>query len=86
MPVVVIELAIDRLHKGLKGPRTQVDDQPDCAALQRKVHIVSRLAGVKHEAISLQCSEGKRDLISAALDGCQGQVVAEELVALEGGD
>lgn len=86
VPGVVIELAVDRLHEGLEGPGTQVDDQPDGAALQRKVHIVSWLAGVQHEAISLQSSEGKRDLIGAALDGCQRQVVAEELIALEGGD
>lgn len=33
MPGVVIELAIDRLHEGLKCPRTQIDDKPDGAAL-----------------------------------------------------
>lgn len=26
MPGVVIELAVDRLHQSLKGPRAQVDD------------------------------------------------------------
>ena len=85
MPSVIVELAIDWLHQGLKGPRAQVDDQPDRTTLQRKIHIVCRLAGVQHEAVALQRSEGKRDLVSAALDRCQGQVVAEELVAFEGG-
>ncbi|CAG5929507.1 unnamed protein product [Menidia menidia] len=86
VPGVIVELAIDRLHQGFKSPRAQVDDQPDCAALQRKVDIVSRLAGVQHQPVALQRSEGKGDLVGAALDGCQGQVVAEELVAFEGGD
>ncbi len=40
---------------------------------------------MQHEAVALQCSEGKRDLVGAALDGRQRQVVAEELVALESG-
>lgn len=85
MPGVVVELAVDRLHQGLEGPRAQVDDQPNGAALQRKVDVVGRLAGVEHEAVALQRAEGKRDLVGAALDGRQRQVVAEELVALEGG-
>ncbi len=41
MPGVVVELAVDGLHQGLKRPRTQVDHQPDCAALQGKVYVVS---------------------------------------------
>lgn len=85
MPGVVVELAVDGLHQGLECPRAQVDDQPDRAALQGKVHVVCRLAGVQHEAVALQRAEGKRDLVGAALDGRQRQVVAEELVALEGG-
>lgn len=86
MPGIVVKLAIDRLNEGFKGPRAQVDDQPNCAALQGKIDVIGRLAGVQHEAVALQCSEGKRNLISAALDWRQGQIVAEELVALEGGD
>lgn len=39
---------------------------------------------MQHEAVALQRAEGKRDLVSAALDGRQRQVVAEELVAFEG--
>lgn len=85
MPGVVVELAIHRLHQGLERPRAQVDDQPNCAALQRQVYVVCRLASVQHQAVALQCAEGKRDLVRAALDGRQRQVVAEELIALEGG-
>lgn len=85
VPGVVVELAIHWLHQGFKSPRAQVDDQPNGAALQGKVHVVSRLPSVQHEAVALQRAEGKRDLVSAALYGRHGQVVAEELVALEGG-
>lgn len=48
MPGVVVELAIDRLHQGLEGPRAQVDDQPNGTALKGKVHVVGRLASVQH--------------------------------------
>ena len=85
MPGVVVELAVDGLHQGLECPRAQVDDQPNGTALQGKVDVVGRFAGVQHEAVALQRAEGERDLISAALDGRQRQVIAEELVALEGG-
>lgn len=40
---------------------------------------------MEHEAVALQGAKGKCDLIGAALDGRQRQVIAEELVALEGG-
>lgn len=40
MPGVVVELAIDRLNQGLKCPRAQVDDQPNCTTLQGKVYVV----------------------------------------------
>lgn len=85
VPGVVVELAVDGLHQGLECPRAQVDDQPNGTALQGKVDVVSRFAGVQHEAVALQRAEGERDLVSAALDGRQRQVIAEELVALEGG-
>lgn len=84
VPGIVIELAIDGLHQGLKGPRAQIYDQPHCAALQRKVHVVGRLPGVQHEAVTLQGAERESDLVRAALDGGHRQVVAEELVAFEG--
>lgn len=86
MPGIVVKLAIDRLNEGLEGPRAQVDDQPHRATLQGQVDVISRLASVQHEAIALQRSEGERNLVGAALDWRQGQVVAEELVPLEGGD
>jgi len=86
MPGVVVELAVDGLHQGLERPRAQVDDEPHGAALQRQVDVVRRLAGVQHEAVALQRAEGERDLVGAALDGRQREVIAEELVALEGGD
>lgn len=71
MPGVVVELAVDGLDQGLKCPRAKVDDQPNCTALQGKVYVVGRLAGVQHEAVALQSAKGKGDLISAALDGRQ---------------
>lgn len=86
MPGVVVELAINWLNQGLEGPGAQVDDQPDGAALQGQIHVVCRLPGVQHEAVALQRSEGEGYFVGAALDGGQGQVVAEELVALEGGN
>lgn len=84
MPSVVVELAVDGLDQGLEGARAQVDDQPHGAALERQVDVVGRLARVEHEAVALQRAEGERDLVGAALDRRQRQVVAEELVALEG--
>lgn len=86
MPGVVIELAIDRLHEGLKRPRAQIDDKPDGAALQGEVDVVGGLARVQHQAVALQRPEGQRDFVGAALDGGHGQIVAKELVSLEGGD
>ena len=85
MPGVVVELAVDRLHQRLEGAGAQVDDQPDGAALQGQVDVVGRLPRVQHEAVALERAEGESDLVRAALDGCQGQVVAEELVPFEGG-
>lgn len=84
MPGVVVELAVDGLDQGLERPRAKVDDQPDRTALQGEVYVVGRLAGVQHEAVALQRAKGKRDLVGAALDGRQRQVIAEELVAFEG--
>lgn len=83
MPGVVVKLAVHRFDEGLEGARAEVDDEPDGAALQRKVHVIGRFARVEHEAIPLQGSERQRDLIRAALDRSHGQVVAEKLVALE---
>lgn len=40
---------------------------------------------MKQQAVPLQGAEGQRDLIHAALNGSLGQVVAEELIAFEGG-
>ena len=85
MPGVVVELAVDRLHQRLEGAGAQVDDQPDGAALQGQVDVVGRLPRVQHEAVALERAEGESDLVRAALDGRQGQVVAEELVPFEGG-
>lgn len=84
MPSVVVELAVDRFNQSLESARAQVDDQPHGAALQREVDVVGRFASVQHEAVALQRAEGERDLVGAALDRCQRQVVAEEFVALEG--
>lgn len=85
VPGVVVELPIDGLHQCLESTRAQVDDQPHGAALQRQVDVVGRLASVQHEAVALQRAKGKRDLVRAALDGRQRQVIAEELVPLECG-
>lgn len=85
MPGIVVELAIGRLHQSLKGTGAQVDHQAHGPTFQRQVDIVSRLASVEQEAISLQRSEGQGDFICAALDGLLGQVVAEELITLERG-
>lgn len=83
MPGVVVKLAVDGFDECLESARAEVDDEPDGAALQRQVDVISRLARVQHEAVALQGSEGQRDLVRAALDGGHGQVVAEKLVALE---
>lgn len=85
MPGVVIELSIDRLDNGLKGPGAQIDDERHGPVFQRQVDIVRRLARVEEEAVALPGFEGQRDLVAAALDGVLGQVVAEVLGAAEGG-
>lgn len=85
MPNIVTELPTGGLHQGLESTRTQVDDQPESAIPQRQVDVVSRLPCVKQQAVPLQCTEGQCDLIQTALNGCLGQVVAEELIAFEGG-
>lgn len=85
MPRVVIELPTGRLHQGLESTRAQVDDQPESTIPQGQVDIVSRFPCVKQQAVPLQCTEGQCDLIQTALNGCLGQVVAEELIAFKGG-
>ena len=86
MPIIVIKFPIDRLHQSLKRSRAQINDEGDGAVFQRQVDVVGRFARVQHEAVPLERLEGEGDLVAAALDGVQGQVVAEELRALEGGD
>lgn len=85
MPVIVVELPAGRLHEGLKSTGAQIDDQPQSSVPQGQVDVVSRPPRVKQQAVSLQGAEGQRDLVHAALDGRLGEVVAEELVAFEGG-
>lgn len=85
MPGVVIELPTGRFHQGLKRTGAQVDDQPQGSVPQRQVDIVGGLSCVKQQAVPLQGAEGQGDLIQTALDGRLGQVVAEVLVAFEGG-
>lgn len=85
MPGIVIELPSRRLHKSLESPRAQVDDEPESAVPQGQVDIVSRLPRVEQQAVPLQSTEGQRDLVQTALNGRLGQVVAEELIAFEGG-
>lgn len=79
MPVVVIEFAIDWLHDGLEGSRAQVDDQGHGSVLQGQVYVVCGLARVQNEPVALPGLEGERDLITTALNGVLGQVVAEVL-------
>lgn len=85
VPGVVVKLSIHRLHNGLKGPRAQVNDQGDRTILQSQVDIISWLAGVQNEPVSLPGLEGEGDLITAALDGVLRQVVAQVLGAPESG-
>lgn len=85
MPSVIIKLSINRFHDGLKGSRSQVDDEGNSTVLQRQVDVVSWLAGVKDKAIALPRLEGERDLVAAALDGVLGEIVAEILRATESG-
>lgn len=85
MPGVIVEFAVDRLHDGLEGPRSQIDDQRHGAVLQRQVDVVGRLARVQDEAVALPGLEGERDLVTAALDGVLREVVAEVFRASKGG-
>lgn len=85
VPVIVIELPTGRLHQGLERTRAQIDDQPQGSVAQGQVDVVSRPPRVKQQAVPLQGAEGQRELVHAALNGRLGQVVAEELVAFEGG-
>lgn len=85
MPDIVVEISFGGLHQGLEGTRAQVDDQPQSPVPQGQVDVVSGPPGVEQQAVPLQGAEGQRDLIQTALDGSQGQVVAEELIAFEGG-
>lgn len=85
MPGIVIELPTGRLHQGLESPGAQVDDQPQRTVPQGEVDIVSRPPSVEQQAVPLQGAEGQRELIHAALNGRLGQVVAEVLIASEGG-
>lgn len=85
MPGVIVEFAVDRLHDGLKGSRTEIDDQGHRAVLQRQVDIVGRLARVQNEPVALPGLERERDLVTAALDGVLREVVAEVFRASEGG-
>ena len=85
MPDVVVELPASWFHQGLEGAGAQVDDEPQGPVPQGQVDIVSWLPRVKQQAVPLQGAEGQRDLVHAALNGSLGQVVAEELIAFEGG-
>lgn len=85
VPDVVIELPFGRLHQRLESAGAQVDDQPQSTIPQGQVDIVSRPPRVKQQAVPLQGAEGQRDLVQTALNGSLGQVVAEELIAFEGG-
>ena len=86
MPIIVIKFPIDRLYQSLKRSGAQINDEGDGAVFQRQVDVVGRFARVQHQSVPLQRLEGERDLVAAALDGVQGQVVAEELRPFEGGD
>lgn len=85
VPDVIIELPAGWFYEGFKSTRAQVDDQPQSSIPQGQVDIVSRPPCVKQQAVPLQGAEGQRDLIHIALNGSLGQVVAEELIAFEGG-
>ncbi len=85
VPHVVIELPTGRFHQGLESTGAEVDDEPQSSVPQGQVDIVSRPPCMKQQAVPLQGAEGQRDLIQAALNGSLGQVVAEELIAFEGG-
>lgn len=85
MPDVVIELSTGWLHQGLESTRAQVDNEPQSSIPQGQVNIISRPPCVKQQAVPLQGAEGQRDLVHAALNGRLGQVVAEEIIAFEGG-
>ena len=86
MPIIVIKFPIDRLHQSLKRSGAQINDEGDGAVFQRQVDVVRRFARVQHQSVPLQRLKGERDLVTAALNGVQGQVVAEELRSFEGGD
>jgi len=86
VPGVVVELPVGGFHEGLEGPGAQVDDQPQGPVPQGQVDVVGRAARVQQQAVPLQRAEGHGDLVQTALNGSLGQVVAEELVASEGGD
>ena len=85
VPAVVVEVAGGGLHEGLEGPGAQVDHQPQGPVPQGQVDVVGRAARVQQQPVALPRAEGQRDLVQAALDGRLRQVVAEELVAPEGG-
>lgn len=69
MPGIVIELSIDWFDDGLKGPGTQIDDEGDGPIFERQIDVVSGLARVEQEAVSLPGLKGQCDLVAAALDG-----------------
>lgn len=85
VPGIIIELSIDWFDDGLECPGTQIDDERDGPIFQRQVDIVSGLARVQQEAISLPGLKGQRDLIAAALDRVLWQVIAEVLRSTESG-
>lgn len=85
MPDIVIKFSAVRLHQGFKSTRAQVNDQPQSAIPQGQIDVVSWLSCVKQQAIPLQGPEGQRDFIQTALNGGLRKVVAEELIAFEGG-
>ena len=86
MPIIVIKFPIDGLHQRFKGPGTQINDERDRPVFQRQIDVVGRFARVQHQSVSLQGLERERDLIAAALNGVQGQVVAEVFRSFEGCD
>lgn len=85
VPDIVVEPATRGLQQGLEGPGAQVDDQPKGSVPQGEVDVVGRAARVQQQAVPLQGAEGHGDLVHAALDGRLREVVAEEVIALEGG-
>lgn len=86
MPIIVIKLPIDRLHQSFEGSGTQINDERDGPVFQRQVNVVGGFARVQHQAVPLQSLEGQRDFVAAALDRIRGQIIAEELRSLEGGN